>query len=153
MADEACRSPAAELSVSSNGDSGGDVFQRVRNIKPFNYPLTHSNNSVTLLGSCFMGTFPLQDVFFQESGSLCVSQCLCVLDGIVGYIIDPSINRNSSTSCYTLQDASRGLSSGPITSHVHSVPDHGMMSEGVVAVGPYTGTGDHLSLFCQNTCC
>ncbi|KAK2865927.1 hypothetical protein Q7C36_001983 [Tachysurus vachellii] len=27
MSDEACRSPAAELSVSSNGDSGGDVYQ------------------------------------------------------------------------------------------------------------------------------
>ncbi|XP_053475295.1 arfaptin-1 isoform X2 [Ictalurus furcatus] len=65
MADEVCRSPAAELSVSSNGASGGDEFQR---------------------------------------------------------------------------DVSHGLSSGPITSHIHSAPDHGMMSEGVVAVGPYTGS-------------
>ncbi|XP_017316909.1 arfaptin-1 isoform X2 [Ictalurus punctatus] len=64
MADEVCRSPAAELAVSSNGASGGDEFQR---------------------------------------------------------------------------DVSHGLSSGPITSHIHSAPDHGMMSEGMVAVGPYTG--------------
>ncbi|KAK3507543.1 hypothetical protein QTP70_028173 [Hemibagrus guttatus] len=63
MADEACRSPAAELSVSSNGDSGGDVYQR---------------------------------------------------------------------------DVSHGLSSGPITSHISSGSEQGM-SEGVAAVGPYTG--------------
>ncbi|KAF5880080.1 arfaptin-1 isoform X1, partial [Clarias magur] len=64
MADEACRSPAAELSLSSNGASGGDVFQ-----------------------------------------------------------------------C----DVSHGAPSGPITSHA---ADRGVMSEGVAAVGPHTGTGD-----------
>ncbi|XP_060773281.1 arfaptin-1 isoform X1 [Neoarius graeffei] len=70
MADEACRSPAAELSVSSNGDSGGDVFQR---------------------------------------------------------------------------DMSHNQPSGPITSHVHCAPDHGVMTEGAVAVGPYTGQKSQLS--------
>lgn len=53
---------------------------------------------------------------------------------------------------FFLQDVCHSLPSGPITSHVHSAPDHGMMTEGVVAVGPYTGTGDHLSLYYQNTC-
>ncbi|XP_060720002.1 arfaptin-1 isoform X2 [Tachysurus vachellii] len=65
MSDEACRSPAAELSVSSNGDSGGDVYQH-------------------------------------------------------------------------------DVSHGPITSHIHSASDHGM-SEGVIAVGPNTGSGKEQS--------
>ncbi|XP_036438877.1 arfaptin-1 isoform X3 [Colossoma macropomum] len=38
------------------------------------------------------------------------------------------------------QDLSHGVSSGPITSHTHNAPDsYGMMTEGVVEVGPYTG--------------
>ncbi|KAK1792698.1 hypothetical protein P4O66_012625, partial [Electrophorus voltai] len=39
------------------------------------------------------------------------------------------------------QDLSRAASAaGPITSHAHSAPDSYGMTEGVVAVGPYTGT-------------
>ncbi|XP_037388736.1 arfaptin-1 isoform X3 [Pygocentrus nattereri] len=39
------------------------------------------------------------------------------------------------------RDLSHGVSSGPITSHTHNAPDsYGMMTEGVVEVGPYTGS-------------
>ncbi|XP_076846794.1 arfaptin-1 isoform X3 [Brachyhypopomus gauderio] len=68
MADEAHRSPAAELSITSNGDA--DMSQ--------------------------------EEVFQQ--------------------------------------DLSHAASSGPITSHTHSAPDSYGITEGVVAVGPYTGT-------------
>ncbi|XP_076846793.1 arfaptin-1 isoform X2 [Brachyhypopomus gauderio] len=68
MADEAHRSPAAELSITSNGDA--DMSQ--------------------------------EEVFQQ--------------------------------------DLSHAASSGPITSHTHSAPDSYGITEGVVAVGPYTGS-------------
>ncbi|KAL6466776.1 hypothetical protein MHYP_G00245800 [Metynnis hypsauchen] len=39
------------------------------------------------------------------------------------------------------RDLSHGISSGPITSHTHNAPDnYGMMTEGVVEVGPYAGS-------------
>ncbi|XP_066515883.1 arfaptin-1 isoform X2 [Hoplias malabaricus] len=38
------------------------------------------------------------------------------------------------------RDLSLGIASGPITSHSHNAPDnYGMVTEGVVEVGPYTG--------------
>ncbi|XP_072526240.1 arfaptin-1 isoform X2 [Salminus brasiliensis] len=39
------------------------------------------------------------------------------------------------------RDLSHGISSGPNTSHTHNAPDnYGMMPEGVVEVGPYSGS-------------
>ncbi|XP_066515884.1 arfaptin-1 isoform X3 [Hoplias malabaricus] len=39
------------------------------------------------------------------------------------------------------RDLSLGIASGPITSHSHNAPDnYGMVTEGVVEVGPYTGS-------------
>lgn len=87
---------------------------------------------------------------WEKSNTLTINLCLC--DVIVVILWTLPLKGKVGHVLFALQDVSHGLSSGPITSHIHSAPDHGMMSEGVVAVGPYTGTGHHLSVRYQNTC-
>lgn len=46
----------------------------------------------------------------------------------------------SCSPCFSFKDVPHNVSSGPNTSHSHNSPENYAMNEGVVQVGPYTGT-------------